>query len=86
MACNCATNEQLAALYKEFGHKVDVPKDAEIMFKIKNTLTKIGVGVTIILIIPYLFFYVIREGVFGDGKISLSEFFGFRKKIVKEDV
>jgi len=86
MACNCATNEQLEKLYKEFGHKVDVPKDAELKFKLKNSLTKIGVSVSVFFIIPYLFYYVIREGVFGDGKISLSEFFGFRKKIVKEDV
>ena len=86
MACNCATNEQIEALYREFGHKVDVPKGATFKFRLKNALTKVGVGISIAFLLPYLFFYVIKEGVFGDGKISLAEFFGFRKKIVKKDV
>lgn len=86
MACNCATNEQLEKLYKEFGHEVDVPKDAELKFRLKNAITKVGVSIAIVFLLPYLFFYVIKEGIFGDGKVSLAEFFGFRKKIVKEDV
>lgn len=86
MGCNCATNEQLERLYKEFGHKVDVPKDAELKFKLKNILTKVGVGISVVALIPYLFYYVIKEGVYGDGHISLADFFGFRKKIVKENV
>ncbi len=51
MACNCATNEQIAALYRKYGHKVDVPKDATIKFKIRNFFTKIGVGIIVLLVI-----------------------------------
>ena len=50
MACNCATNEQIAALYRKYGHKVDVPKDATIKFKIRNFFTKIGVGIIVFVI------------------------------------
>ena len=86
MACNCATNEQIAALYRKYGHKVDVPKDATIKFKIKNFFTKIGVGIIVLFAIPYLICYILYNTWFGDGRISLAELFGFRKKIVKEDV
>ena len=83
MACNCATNEQLNKLYEQFGQKRELTGNESFLFKVKNTLTKIGVGFCVILLIPYILFYIIRHGVFGDGRISVAHFFGLREKIVK---
>lgn len=86
MACNCAANDQLEKLYKEFGQKRDLAKGEGFLFRIKNFFTTIGVALCVIILLPYIVFYVFRHGVFGDHKISFSHFFGFRNKIVKENV
>lgn len=83
MACNCTTNEQLEKLYEQFGHKRELTGNETFWFRVKDFLTKIGVGVCIILITPYMLFYIIHHGLFGDGRISIAHFFGFREKIVK---
>jgi hypothetical protein len=83
MACNCTTNEQLEKLYEQFGQKRQLTGNETFWFKVKDFLTKIGVGFCLILIIPYMLFYIIRHGFFGDGRISVAHFFGFREKIVK---
>jgi hypothetical protein len=86
MACNCATNDQLEKLYKEFGQKRQLAKGDGFLFRIKNFFTTTGVVICLILLLPYILFYTFRHGVFGDHKISLAHFFGFRNKITKENV
>ena len=36
MACNCAANDQLEKLYKEFGQKRDLAKGEGFLFRIKR--------------------------------------------------
>lgn len=83
MACNCATTEQLNKLYEQFGHKLEPTGNETFWFKIKNILTKIGVGFCIILLFPYILGYVLYYAIFGDRRISIAHFFGLREKIVK---
>lgn len=83
MGCNCATNEQLKKLYKQFGYQRELTNTESVWFKIKNFFTKIGVACCLILILPYILFYIIRHGFFGDKRISVAHFLGLREKIVK---
>lgn len=83
MACNCTTNEQLNKLYEQFGEKRELTGNESLWFKIKTFFTKFAVGFCVILLIPYMLYYIIRHGIFGDGRISVAHFFGFREKIVK---
>ena len=83
MACTCATTDQLNNLYEQFGETRELKGNESLWFKIKTFFTKFAVGFCIILLIPYMLYYVIRHGIFGDGRISVAHFFGFREKIVK---
>lgn len=82
MACNCTTTEQLNKLYEQFGQKRKLTGNETFWFKVKNVLTKIGVWICLVICLPYILFYIIRHGFFGDGKISVAHFFGFREKQV----
>lgn len=83
MGCNCATNKELEKLYEQFGHKRELTGKETLGFKVKNFFIKIGVGFCVVLLIPYILFYIFRHGFFGDGRISIAHFFGVREKIVK---
>ena len=74
MACNCATNEQLSKLYKEYGYKRELNKGEGLWFRIKSFFTTVCLVICLILAIPYVVFYVFKHGVFGDHKISFSHF------------
>ncbi len=83
MACKCATTQQLNKLDEQFGQKREVSLNESFWFRVKNFFMKVGVGICVIFAIPYLIYYILRHGIFGDGKISVAHFFGFREKIVK---
>lgn len=79
MACNCATTEQINALYKKYGEK-----KAESLSsgqKLRTLLQKIGVGVCLVFITPFIVCYVFYKA-FGsdDRKISVKKFFRLKNK------
>lgn len=82
MACNCATTEQINALYKKYGEKKGEKKKLTFKQKVKNAAMYAGVVLALIPIIPMLFLYVLYKGVFDDDhKISLTKFFRLNKKV-----
>ena len=86
MACNCATDKQLKKLYEQFGKTPKSTKDMKTTEKIGRYLNIVGVMLVMAFIIPVLFIYVIIKGLSKDKSISLAEFFGFRKKILPNNV
>lgn len=80
MACNCATKEQIDALYRKYGEKKATTKNATLKAKLKDAAVKTGVALCLIPILPALFLYVIYKGFFDDDKrISMTKFFRLDK-------
>lgn len=79
MACNCATTEQINALYKKYGEKK--AEGLSSGQKIRTLLQKIGVGFCLIFIVPFIICYVIYKA-FGsnDRRISVKKFFRLKNK------
>lgn len=80
MGCNCASKEQIERLHKLYGEKID-EKNKKLKFRLKNFLTNLSIGFLMIFIIPYLFFYVLYNKFFKDGKISIREFIGMERGV-----
>ena len=81
MACNCATKEQIDALYKKYGEKRRINKSDTFKAKAKKIATTVGVGICMIPILPALVLFVIYKGFFDDDKrISVTKFFRLDKK------
>lgn len=80
MACNCATKEQIDALYKKYGERQKVNKTDSFKVKAKKIAVTIGVGICLIPIFPALLLYVIYKGFFDDDKrISMAKLFRLNK-------
>lgn len=80
MACNCATQEQLNNLYKKYGNKVKPDTPTTVLHKVRNFITQLGVGITLVLISPFLLMYIFYKGVFDkEHKISVTQFFRLKK-------
>lgn len=80
MACNCTTKEQLEELYEKYGHKVASDRGQDTISKIKNGISILCVGLCMIVIVPFLFFYVFGVGLFSkEKKISFKKFFHLNK-------
>lgn len=80
MACNCATKEQIDALYKKYGERQKVNKTDSFKVKAKKIAVAIGVGICMIPIFPALLLYVIYKGFFDDDKrISMAKLFRLNK-------
>ena len=76
MACNCATKEQIDALYRKYGEKKVTAKNATLKAKLKNAAVKVGVVICLIPILPALFLYVTYKAFFDDDKrINMTKFF-----------
>lgn len=80
MACNCATKEQIDELYRKFGEKKETSKKETFKFKLKKTISTIGIIICCILITPFIFLYVFYKA-FGDDdhRISVTKFFNLKK-------
>lgn len=80
MACNCATKEQIDALYKKYGERQKVNKTDSFKVKAKKIAVTIGVGICLIPIFPALLLYAIYKGFFDDDKrISMAKLFRLNK-------
>lgn len=80
MACNCATKEQIDALYKKYGERNKVNKTDTFKVKAKKIAVTIGVGICMIPIFPVLLLFVIYKAFFDDDKrISMAKFFRLNK-------
>ena len=77
MACNCVTEEQLNKIYERIGESKY--KNLTLKDKITYPFKKLAVIGVMLLITPMLFAYVLYVHLFGDGKISLTKFFGLKK-------
>lgn len=76
MACNCATKEQIDALYKKYGDRNKIEKNDTFKVKAKKVLLHIGIYLCMIPIVPFLALYVLYKGLFDDNKrISMRKFF-----------
>ena len=81
MACNCATKEQIDALYKKYGERRKVNNGDTFKVKVKKILTNVGVALCMIPIFPVLLLFVIYKGFFDDDKqISMTKFFRLDKR------
>ena len=81
MACNCATKEQIDALYKKYGERRKVNNGDTFKVKAKKILTNVGVALCMIPIFPVLFLFVVYKGFFDDEKqISMTKFFRLDKR------
>lgn len=81
MACNCATKEQIDALYKKYGERRKVNNSDTFKVKAKKILTNVGVALCMIPIFPVLLLFVIYKGFFDDDKqISMTKFFRLDKR------
>lgn len=78
MACNCATEEQIKELYRQFGVKSAKPKNMTFPKKVLFYIKKVAMAIILTLIAPLLFIYVFYVGFFGSGKISFTKFFGLK--------
>ena len=86
MACNCATTEQIDALYKKYSERSD-KSGVTFWQKVKNFFTKIGIAFCMIFIAPYIFFYVLYKA-FGskDHKIDITKFLNIKHKPIGANV
>lgn len=79
MACNCATTEQLNALYKKYGEK----KGEKLPFwqQVRVNAQKVGVAFCLIFITPAIVLYVFYKA-FGsdDHRINMKKFFNLKHK------
>lgn len=76
MACNCATQEQLNELYKKYGRKVEPDARTTWGFRIKKFVNDFFLIITMVIIVPFIFCYVMGKGLFTkEKKISLKKFF-----------
>lgn len=86
MACNCATTEQLNALYRKYGEKKDV---SNLTFgqKVKNVIYKIGIGICMIPIIPAIIIYLFYK-TWGtdDHRINVKKFFNLKGREIGANV
>ena len=82
MACNCATKEQIKQLYEKYGDK-STERKLTPWERIKKGIAYAGVAVSMVIIAPFLFLFVIYKGICDDDhKISLKKFFKLDKKLV----
>ena len=79
MACNCATTEQLNALYKKYGEKKDESLSSGQKFRMFFYM--IGVGICLIFITPIIVCYALYKA-FGteDRTISVKKFFRLKNR------
>lgn len=79
MACNCATTEQINALYKKYGEKKSEGLSSG--QKIRTFFQKAGVGICLVFITPFIVLYVFYKA-FGtdDRRISVKRFFNLSGK------
>ena len=82
MACNCASSEQIKALYARYGDKRQVKK-LPFMGKVKYYIQYFFLCLSMIIITPFLFIYVFYKGFFDleDHKISLKKFFNIKNNL-----
>ena len=81
MACNCATKEQIDALYKKYGERRKVNNGDTFKVKAKEVLTSVGVELWMIPTFIVLFRFVSYKGFFDDDKqISMTKFFRLDKR------
>lgn len=79
MGCNCATNEQIAKLYRKYGEGRQAPKP--FAMKAKNFFRKVAVGFCLIFITPAIVLYVFYKAFSGeDNRISVKKFFHLHNK------
>lgn len=84
MSCNCATKEQIDALYKKYGERRRIKKTDTFKVKAKKVFTTIGVMICMIPIFPALVLFVIYKAFFDDDKrISMTKFFRLDKQKVR---
>ena len=85
MGCNCMTSQQLDELYRNYGAKKDGEKET-LANKAKRLVKKGGVALVMCIITPLILVYVLYVTYFGDGKISLKDFFGLKDMNIEEYV
>lgn len=86
MSCNCLTTEQLNELYKRYGYKVKLSKNASIINIIKFYTINTIIAMLMCIITPLLFIYISYVTIFGDGKISLKKFFNLKENSITDYV
>lgn len=86
MACNCATAEQIDALYKKYGEKQG-DDDASFIQKVGGFFRKTGVYFCVALLFPAILLYVLYKA-FGseNHKIDVTKFFNFKHKAIGANV
>lgn len=72
MACNCATDEMIKALYKKYG---EGEKESPKTFgkRVKKILTTIAVYIVMIPILAYLIPIILYKGLIKNEKINLYQ-------------
>ena len=74
MACNCATKEQIEKLHSLYGQKVNPDTPTTLKFKINNFLTKVGVYLSMALILPLLIGMLLYNVIIKkNNKISIKK-------------
>lgn len=86
MACNCATEEYINKLYKEFGEKKPSLKNFTVEEKIVFYIGKFINMAIMSVTMPMLFIYIQYKTAFGDGKISMKDFFGLKPISIEDYV
>ena len=80
MGCNCATEEKIKKLHEIYGEKITPNTRTTLMFKVKKTINILLVGISIIILSPILFGYVVYKTRFAkDSKISIRKLFNLTK-------
>lgn len=75
MACNCATSEQIKALYEKYGKKSEDKNNSP-----KGRLRHYAVVLCgTIIMIPLSLFFVFKGLFLKNKKINISKFFGLKQ-------
>ena len=80
MACNCATTEQLNALFKKYGEKKNT-ENLPFGQKVRAIFQKVGVYICLLFLLPAIVIYVFYKGAISkDRRINMKKFFNLSGK------
>lgn len=59
MGCNCKANKNIIKIYKNYGHKINVPWVQKFKFNLKESIKFIFIFLLLILFLPILIILII---------------------------
>lgn len=80
MGCNCASQEQINKLHELYGEKITPTGEETLGFRIKNFVQSLGVFIILIILMPFLGWFILYKGIAKDKRINVRKLLGLKKR------